>query len=206
MVKLCSKCGEEKDITAFGKNKTNKDGLSKWCRQCRSVFDRSGRDENICVDCGKGTQGIRCFECSLKVRKKNRLCSVEGCNKKHHAKGLCNLHHFRQYRATSIEIGGRLRRKKKNGGYTIKDKGYKAVACPCHPNADRDGYVLEHRLVMEIHLSRLLTKGEIVHHKDGNKLNNAIENLMLFSSKSEHSQFHTLDKFSNFFGRKAKSA
>lgn len=207
MVKFCSKCKKEKDVEVFGKNKANKDGLSKWCRECRSVFDRSGRDKNKCLECGKGTRGTRCVKCSIKARIKNRLCSVDGCKNKHHSGGLCNFHYHRQhYIPTTILVGGRLRRKKKKDGVYITDKGYKRVFCPCHPNKDKDGYVLEHRLVMEIHLSRILDRTEIVHHRDGNKLNNVTENLMLFSSKIEHSQFHALDKFSNFFGRKAKSA
>lgn len=206
MVKLCPKCLQEKDCSCFGKNKNNKDGLSRWCRQCRGDFDKSGRSKNRCLGCGKGTQGVRCVECARKSRIKSRLCSVEGCNNKHHAKGLCSYHYQRQYGRLGPIVRGRFRRKKRSGGCTIKDKGYRVISCPCHPNADRDGYVLEHRLIMEVFLSRLLSRNEVVHHKDGNKLNNAIENLDLLSSKSEHSRLHALDVESNFFGRKARCA
>lgn len=47
----------------------------------------------------------------------------------------------------------------------------------------------EHRLVMEQYLGRKLKRTEVVHHKDGNKLNNAIENLELMSL-SDHSRMH----------------
>jgi len=50
----------------------------------------------------------------------------------------------------------------------------------------------EHRLVMEKHLERKLTKKEIVHHIDGNKSNNNIDNLMLFPTKKAHTKFHYL--------------
>ena len=40
-------------------------------------------------------------------------------------------------------------------------------------------WVLEHRYVMEKHLNRKVEPHEVVHHKDGNKLNNNINNLML---------------------------
>ena len=47
-----------------------------------------------------------------------------------------------------------------------------------------------HRLVMEEHLGRELTKDEVVHHIDRNKSNNDLDNLMLFPTKSAHTKFH----------------
>ncbi len=51
-------------------------------------------------------------------------------------------------------------------------------------------YSLEHRSVMEKHIGRDLKTEEHVHHIDGDKTNNAIENLMLFPTQSAHSKFH----------------
>ncbi len=50
--------------------------------------------------------------------------------------------------------------------------------------------VSTHRWVMEEHLGRKLIKGEIVHHIDGDKSNNDINNLMLFPTKGAHTKFH----------------
>lgn len=73
-------------------------------------------------------------------------------------------------------------------------KGYKAikVADPNHPGKDKNqGYVLEHRLVMEQHLGRYLLATEVVHHINGDKTDNRIENLSLCNSKSDHNRvFH----------------
>ncbi len=75
------------------------------------------------------------------------------------------------------------------GGVTISN-GYVMRYAPNHPHARRvhksGGYVQEHRLVMEEHLGRLLLPGEVVHHKDSDRANNAIDNLELYSENSEH--------------------
>lgn len=71
------------------------------------------------------------------------------------------------------------------GGRVSRD-GYIYIYMPDHPNAIKAGYVLEHRLVMESHIGRILDKKEVVHHKDQDSSNNQIDNLELFSSNAEH--------------------
>ncbi len=66
------------------------------------------------------------------------------------------------------------------GGKSRDNNGYIRIHNPEHPFAHRrDSYVLEHRLVMEKMLNRLLTKNEIVHHKNGIRDDNRPENLIL---------------------------
>jgi len=61
---------------------------------------------------------------------------------------------------------------------------------PYMPMANKDGYIPEHRLIIAQHLGRCLTRREIVHHIDGKKQDNRIENLELRSSNGEHTSFH----------------
>ena len=75
-------------------------------------------------------------------------------------------------------------------GFTITTSGYKAIHKPNHFSSDKRGYVLEHRYIIEKHLNRILQKNEIVHHLNENKLDNRIENLIVFKAIRYHRAFH----------------
>lgn len=70
------------------------------------------------------------------------------------------------------------------------DYGYILVNCPGHPFCNNRGYVREHRLVMEKKIGRYLKPIEKVHHINGIKDDNRIENLELFDNLSEHTKHH----------------
>jgi hypothetical protein len=66
---------------------------------------------------------------------------------------------------------------------TITSHGYRMIYLfyndPYYEMTSKHGQILEHRYVMAKHLGRILQRKETVHHMDGNRTNNNIENLQL---------------------------
>lgn len=83
------------------------------------------------------------------------------------------------------------KRRDQIGSKKIDSSGYVSVYVGDTVDSPRKrgGAIREHILVMENHLGRALTKGEVVHHIDGNKLNNDIANLDLCTVE-EHNACH----------------
>ena len=101
-------------------------------------------------------------------------CTIDGCDKPHRAKGMCQMHYRRVALYDHPESSSSI-------GYTYDNRGYVTLHLPNHPIANKGGTVYEHRLVMSEHLGRWLVKGESVHHKNGNRVDNRIDNLELWS-------------------------
>lgn len=83
---------------------------------------------------------------------------------------------------------------KYGGAIKKRSDGYISVYIPSHPLANKDGYVMEHRLVMEEHIGRFLQEDEVVHHKNHNRSDNRLENLQLMTFK-EHMSFHMKERY-----------
>lgn len=90
---------------------------------------------------------------------------------------------------------GRLGERANNwrGGRRKLPRGYISVYAPDHPCCSQVGYVMEHRVVMEKSIGRLLTRDEVIHHKNGVKDDNRLENLELLRGRGEHSRQHFND-------------
>jgi len=76
------------------------------------------------------------------------------------------------------------------GGKIVHSQGYIQIYSPDHPNVMKNKYVFEHRLVMEEKLGRYLNSKEIVHHINGAKSDNRVQNLQLVKNTSEHRLIH----------------
>lgn len=112
------------------------------------------------------------------------LYSDKGCTKIASAKGMCRSC-YEKKRHGIEPMTGKMRG---NRGSRVKDaKGYIFVYLPEHPMATGP-YVLEHRLIMSEYLGRNLLDTENVHHKNGQKDDNRIENLELWSTAQPKGQ------------------
>lgn len=74
------------------------------------------------------------------------------------------------------------------GGRRKTTRGYIIIWNPDHLNSNISGYVREHILVMSEYLGRPLTKKESVHHKNGIKDDNRLENLEVWCNNHPSGQ------------------
>lgn len=129
----------------------------RLCPRCNATFSIPKNDRHKI-----------CPPCRGKERKSqvSRLCAV--CDKVVTVKAVyCNDHVVRPWTSN---------------GRTYHKKGYVLLRVPEHPRSSKNNpYVFEHILVMEEFIGRFLIKGENVHHKNGIRDDNRIENLELWN-------------------------
>lgn len=161
----------------------------KTCQTCSLEHDRPR--SNYCKSCSKHRIYLTYKEKnkeelkkkSKEFREKNRKLAQERSK----SSRLKKLDHY-------LEMGRRRYRKKhglpldlpmkkrKPGEGTIDNGGYKTITVKGHPNQmDSKGRIREHTFIMSTHIGRPLLKGETVHHKNGDRLDNRLENLELWS-------------------------
>lgn len=112
-------------------------------------------------------------------RKTGNPCLTDGCSKLSVAFGMCGncYQHYKKYGDSSK----RSNRFNKRFEKIVDDKGYVLIHVKGHGNTRKSsGRVPEHRFVMSQFLGRALNKNENVHHKNGNRSDNRLENLELW--------------------------
>lgn len=124
------------------------------------------------------------------------ICKNRRITNRYNAKAT-NTHWCVSCRNSKIRQGkipwnkGKVFESKIVGNSYIDSHGYRQVWCGKLGKGRKDGYGLEHRVKLEEHLQRKLLKEEIVHHIDGDKLNNILTNLFVCDSISNHRLIHS---------------
>ncbi len=127
------------------------------------------------------------------------ICTVEGCDRKHLAKGLCSLHYGREWLSKNplCPIEGCTNRISKNGlcpKHNWRMKRYGANVIMRRENGTGPvryaPYNNNHIVIAEKALGKPLPKGAEVHHFDENKLNNDPRNLVVCPNRAYHALLH----------------
>ncbi len=124
--------------------------------------------------------------------RKPKTCQYTGCDRLYYQDGLCRLHHSRRKfgldmsKPPSFEKLLKGARRKHSQGYVRVFLGDFHPELPC--GRQNAAWVMEHRLVMENHLGRKLDDTEDVHHRNGIRSDNRIENLELWTKSHPRGQ------------------
>lgn len=138
-------------------------------------------------------------------------CSFNGCDRAAKAKGLCLAHRKQQRKGQELRDLKIPPAKGLWWGRSRTGAGYIKLS-RTRPDGLREGR-MEHRVVMEKHLGRELSEDETVHHVNGIRDDNRIENLELWSSSHPSGQrvqdklhwaLEILEKYQDFMNKEER--
>ena len=146
--------------------------LSKTCPTCGNDFTTPFPQRTFCsTECRPRTTLARTIQCGF--------CG-EPFKPAHHKIRCCSKACARRLEAKERRDGLREQLPQWKGGRFETTDGYVSVWVGVgYPGALSNGYMPEHRKVMADHLGRPLRKDESVHHINGNRQDNRLENLQL---------------------------
>lgn len=155
--------------------------LVKGARGKESLGWRYGKRKKKCLYCGK------LFEV-WHYRIHGKFCSH-----KCYSKSIKGIKKESLSKETRRKIGESRKGSKhwnwQGGLMKVKGRSRIKVWKPNHPQADSKGYIFRSRLMMEKKIGRILTFEETVHHINGIKTDDRIENLWLFKNNRTHVKY-----------------
>lgn len=124
----------------------------------------------------------------MEIKAKCRQCGKEFIRIRNSSRFYKYCSHKCSYAANKDKFKNNKYAERANGilTKTVWQDGYVHVYMPEHPAHNSSGCVFEHRLVMEKHLGRHLAKAEIIHHINGKRDDNRLENLRFIKGGDKH--------------------
>lgn len=144
---------------------------------------------DIAKETGKGKSTVRYWLKKYKLlrsRKEGHLLAKHKMGK--HLAGKKRV--FTDQHKENMRLAAIKRWSGKSKGISLKPNGYYEIT-----TGKNKGRSL-HSVIMEIHIGRKLKKDEIVHHVNGVKTDNRIENLEIMT-RSEHAKHHAMESLKN---------
>lgn len=162
----------------------------KSCKKCLKEFDYPGFYCHWCSEKIRSEKrmGIPCKSCDRVIPIYNKtfhLCSKCYRKKREDENPLYKekkkIGKFKSRRKCRGQDPDAPLMKRKNGDGHLDKNGYFNITKRGHPNCtSKTGRIFEHTFIMSEHLGRPLRQGESVHHKNGIRNDNRIENLELW--------------------------
>ena len=166
------------------KHKAHNKRVTLQCQFCSKDYlcqsTLTDRSKYCCIKCKQEANKVAnsilkpCDKCGKEIR-------VINYDLKHHSNHFCSADCANSFRATSWEEKALTAKPKADGYVYVYDPTRKTKT-----GGNKSTTV--HKLVMEKYLGRELTPDESVHHKNGNRADNRIENLELWSKNQPAGQ------------------
>ena len=180
---ICQNCLEKpiyaKDLCQICYRRNLLEKKRKSGIKCKKCLIKSVYSSGFCCPCYSEIQNKK-----LILDKKCEKCGKDGVFRRNRCKSCYNALMMRKNILDDVPV----RKRNKNGEGGLNCYGYRLISVRNHPNNMKNGRIFEHVFVMSEFLKRPLYNHENIHHKNGIRDDNRIENLELWSTSQPKGQ------------------